>query len=75
MDFIGKSGSVQAISLLHVNIPWHTAAVELLQQHGRGSEQAVNGAKEIKGGALHAFAASKYHCFKKWAWLTKRTLQ
>jgi len=48
---IGGSGLVQAISLLHVNIPWHTAGVdpagvELLQQqqiNGCGSEQAING--------------------------------
>jgi len=42
---IGGSGFVQAISLLHMNIPRRTAGVELLQQqqiNGRGSEQAVN---------------------------------
>jgi len=68
---------MQAISLLHVNIPWHTAVVELLQQqiNGCGSVQAVNGKcciicmQEIWGRALRAFAASKYHCFEKWAWL------
>ena len=51
MACIGGSGFVQAISLLHVNIPRHSAGadpagVELLQQqhiNGRGSEQAVNG--------------------------------
>ena len=35
-----------AISLLHLNIPWHIAGVELLQQqqiNGRGTVQAVNG--------------------------------
>ena len=74
---IGGSGFVQAKSLLHVNIPRHTAGVKLLQQqqiNGRGSEQAVNGNYCMhmhKGGALRAFAASKYHCFEKWAWLTK----
>ena len=26
--------------------------------------------KESMCGALHLFAASKYHCFEKWAWLT-----
>jgi len=43
---IGESGLVQAISLLYVNISWHTAGVELLQQqqiNGCGSEQAING--------------------------------
>ena len=52
----------------------HTAGVELLQQqqiNGHGSEQAVNGnccMHMHKGGALRAFAASKYHYFEKWAW-------
>jgi len=34
---------VQAISLLHVNIPWHTAGVTQLQQwiNGHGSVQGV----------------------------------
>ena len=68
----GGSGFVQAISLLHVNIPRHTAGVELQQQqiNGCGSEQAVNGNYCMhmhKGGALRAFAASTYHCFEKWA--------
>jgi len=43
---MGRSGLEQAISLLHINIPWHTGGVELLQQqqiNGHGSEQAVNG--------------------------------
>ena len=80
MACIGGSGFVQTISLLHVNIPRHTAGVELLQQqqiNERGSEQAVNGNYCMhmhKGRALSAFAGSKYYCFKKWAWLTKRML-
>jgi len=71
---------MQAISLLHVNIPRHTAGVELLQQqqiNGRSSEQAANGNCCMymhKGRALRSFAASKYHCFGKWAWLTKQML-
>jgi len=69
---------VLAISLLHVNIPRHTAGVELLQQqqiNGRGSEQSINGNYCMhmhKGEALCAFAiiASKQsllrsnHCFE-----------
>ena len=46
MACIGGSGFVQAISQLHVNIPWDTAGVELLEQqqiNGCSSEQAVNG--------------------------------
>ena len=46
MACIGESGFMQAISLLHVNIPWHTAGVELLQQwqiNGCGTVQAGNG--------------------------------
>ena len=46
MACIGGSGFVQVISLLHVNIPLHTAGVELLQQqkiNGRSSVQAGNG--------------------------------
>ena len=48
-----------------MNIPRHTAGVELLQQqqiNGCGSEQAVNGNYCMhmhKSGALRAFAASK----------------
>ena len=39
----GGSAFVQAISLLHVNIPWHTAGVTQLQQwiNGHGSVQGV----------------------------------
>ena len=46
MVCIGGSGFVEAINLLHVNIPLHTAGIELLKQqqiNGHGSEQAVNG--------------------------------
>jgi len=62
------------------NISWHTAG-ELLQQqqiNGRGSEQAVDGNcsmpmhKRNKG---RGSPCSKYHCFEKWGWLTKRMLQ
>ena len=46
MACIGESGFMQAISLLHVNIPCSMPGVGRLQQqqiNGRGSEQAVNG--------------------------------
>jgi len=69
------SGFVQALSLLHMNIPWHTAGVELLQQqqiNGRSSEQTVNGNCCMHG---QGSPCSKYHCFEKWVRLMNQTLQ
>ena len=62
---------MQAISLLHMNIPWYTAGVQQQQINGRGSEQGVNGNCCMHMHNRNKWWGSPYICSKQLSLLQK----